>query len=61
MVTNESPMIPAYTTHHPLQLRTLRTHARTQELGVSDFLHILPLTTDVASNPAVSFVFVLVI
>lgn len=28
--TNESSMIPAYTTHHPLQVRTLRTHASTK-------------------------------
>ena len=50
-------VIPAYTTHHPLQPRTLLTQAP----RVSDFLHVLPLITDVASNPVVFFDFVFVI
>jgi len=56
-------VIPAYTTLQPLQLRTLRTHPRTQALRVSDFLHVLRLITDWPPTPLsfLFFVFVFVI
>jgi len=60
MSINESPDDSCL--HHTSSIAATNfTHARPQALTISDFLHVLPLITDVASNPAVFLVFVFVI